>query len=222
MIFWRLVVMLGVMIVAGCGSNYTIFRENLKIVMKEPAQLSYTEQSVLDNPYDLIAMQLDEQPEVVLALAFAEHNQLKFISADSALVVLQHGRIVKTTGFRSNLAYTSALSADPLELGPALVSDNVRWVRLTDWPDENAYGYQFESDFSFAGHETIKVFERQIPAVRIAEKVNIMPGGKRLVNHYWFAADSGILLKSTQQPAPFWPVVNITYLSQIARHYQPE
>ena len=55
-----------------------------------------TDDEIQNMPYASQYMQLNGGPQLFVVLAFAENGQQKWVTQDRAILVTQHGRIVKT------------------------------------------------------------------------------------------------------------------------------
>lgn len=56
---------------------------------------------------DLISVKRGERPVAIMALAYLENDQHKWISRDKAMLTMEKGRIVRTLGLTENLLYLS-------------------------------------------------------------------------------------------------------------------
>ena len=66
-------------------------------------------------PYPSMEIKRGERAKAIMALAYIEAGQHKWISGDQAMLILEQGRIVRTLGFATNLIHLSDKSADPLK-----------------------------------------------------------------------------------------------------------
>lgn len=208
-------------IVAGCAGTYRAYIDTLSYAFSPPQDASLSLQSVAASASDLLYVRNGERPQAVMALAFIDNEQQKWLSADQALLVLDHGRIARTAGFSHDLLFTSNLAADPLKLTLAQLTA-ARWQRLTDW-QHGEYGYEIDSDFMVAGNEVLTVEQYSVNTVKVIERArlattpNFLRFDQQWQNEYWFAEDSGLLLKSRQQPAPYTDTMELFFISRFAR-----
>lgn len=205
----------------GCSGTYKAYKETLSYAFNPPSDIQLTLDQVKASGADLLAYRYGEQRQVVLALAFIEHNQQKWLSEDNAVVVLQHGRVVRTAGFKQNLLFVTAAQADPLSSGLNELAGS-SWQSLTDWQHDE-YGYRVQSQFGQLHAETLEMLGQTFQVYKVTEtltyknKSQFWRFDQQWQNQYWFEQGSGILLKSRQQYAPFQPVSEMLFLSRAAR-----
>lgn len=205
----------------GCSGTYHAYRDTLSYAFKPPADIELSAEQITASAADLLYFRYGEQRQVVLALAFMEHSQQKWISADNAVVVLQHGRIVRTAGLPHNLLFVTASTEDPLTRGVTSIAGS-RWQSLTDW-QQDEYGYLVQSQFSQPQPETLVILEHSFNVLKVTETLSYKTRpqfwrfDQQWQNEYWFEQSSGQLLKSRQQYAPFQPLSEMVFISRAAR-----
>jgi hypothetical protein len=166
-----------------------------------------------------------DRAKAIMALAYIEAGQHKWISGDQAMLILEQGRIVRTLGFATNLIHLSDKSADPLKS----FSENIlqttslhTWIRKADW-DTDEYGYQIVSSFSSGGEQALSILSASINTKLIIEDLsyqtpsNFIRPNDSWKNYYWFETSSGQLVKSIQFLSPLDEKMELVYLSRVAR-----
>lgn len=213
--------LLSLSLITGCAGTYRAYIDTLRYAFKTPADNSLLLADVQLSDSDLLYVRNGERPQVVMALAYIENGQQKWLSADQALLVLSNGRISRTDGFTYDLLFTSNLAADPL-IRPLAKLNNARWQRMTDW-QHGEYGYVIDSDFLIGATEQLTIENQSVTTVKVIERArlvtvpNFLRFDRNWQNEYWFAADSGILLKSRQQLAPYTDVIELLFISRFVR-----
>ncbi|MDX3773630.1 YjbF family lipoprotein [Chromatiaceae bacterium AAb-1] len=216
-----LLILLSAFLLTSCSGTYHSYYDTLKLAFNSNQDAELTLQQVRDAEYDLLYVRSGERAQAVMALAYIEYGQHKWISEDQALLVLEQGRIVKTTGFAQDLLYLTNTMDDPLKR-PLNMQSGRKWLRLADWK-HGEYGYQLRSEFQSAGNQPLVFFGKSIDSVLMIEAVeyldqsNFLHFNRRWQNYFWFDAKTGALLKSKQLLAPFWHEIETTHISQIAR-----
>ena len=82
-----LIALLSVLFISGCSGTYQAYYNTLKLVFAEfpNSQLSLTD--VEQSKIDLIAVKRGDRPQIVMALAYLEDGQHKWVSADNAMLI---------------------------------------------------------------------------------------------------------------------------------------
>ncbi|MCC5824637.1 YjbF family lipoprotein [Alkalimonas sp.] len=198
-----------------CSSTQYALLDTVRLGFSSADDVTLTLDEVAASEFDLIYIQPDNAPRASMVLAKLEHGQHKWLSADHVMLVMEHGRIVRTLGLNNDLTYVSNTAADPLR--EKVVQDaDAKWQRLTDWQYRQQSGYQLSSVFS-QQQADITVFEQRFSTRLIREQVTVAQTNTTFENLFWFDESTGVLLQSRQQLAPHSPVFHITYISQAAR-----
>jgi hypothetical protein len=209
---------------SACSGTYRAYYQTFKIALaaQKGAEKTFTE--VQQSTVDLISVKRGAQPDAILALAYIESGQHKWVSADHSMLVIENGRIIRSLGLTDNLLYLSNTKNDPLRHLPNILKDPPQkqiWSRIADRTGDE-YGYPIESSFSRAQKKTIEALGLNIETVSFSETVNYKAPSNYLrpqnnwKNQYWFAKN-GELIKSIQKFSPLSEPLEITYLSRIAR-----
>lgn len=202
-----------------CGGTPAIYYQDLKTAFSRPADVVLGAADVAASPYDLLYVRVGQQPRAALALAYLEHGQHKWVSADGAVFVMEQGRLVRTAGLSRNLHHVTNRAADPLQAGLNAVQYG-RWLRLVD--ETNAFGYALDSQFVELEAEKLQVFERTIATRVLQERVTSVDTGQSFTNHFWFDAETGLLIQSEQQLTMAGPQIQFVHISPLIRQWQSE
>jgi hypothetical protein len=209
-------------LISGCSGTYHAYYQTLKIAFAEQNDAKLTLIEVQQSDVDVMLIKRGERPAAVMALAYLENNQHKWVSSDNAILVMDKGRIKRTIGFDKNLLHLSNTDFDPLKFLPKHASDKSQtWLRDIDLTGDE-YGYPIESKFSQASPDTIQALNLNIEVMLYVETLhykapaNYLRVNKNWENHYWYAKN-GDLIKSIQKLSTHSESLEITYLSRIAR-----
>ena len=207
---------------SSCSGTYKAYYQTLKITFSAQKDIKLTLDEVLRSDVDVMLVKRGERPSAIMALAYLENNQHKWVSSDNTMLVMDKGRIKRTLGLDKNLLHLSNTDFDPLKSLPKHVSDKSQiWLRDIDLTGDE-YGYPIESKFSQASPDTIQALNLNIEVMLYVETLhykapaNYLRVNKSWENHFWYAKN-GDLIKSIQKVSPFSEPVEITYLSRIAR-----
>lgn len=210
----------------GCSGTYRAYYQTLKITFEKQNDAEMKIVEVQQSTTDIIAVKREERPIAIMALAYLENGQHKWVSTDNVMLIMETGRIIRTLGLGDNLMYLSNLDIDPLKSLPySALSKNepqqVSWSFIVDLTNDE-YGYPIESIFSQPYQDTMQALNLNIEAVLYVETLRYnapaeyIQLSKSWKNYYWYAK-SGELIKTRQKVSPLSESLEITYLSRIAR-----
>jgi hypothetical protein len=211
-------------LISGCSGTYQAYYQTLKIAFAEQNDAKLTLIEVQQSDIDVISVKRGERPAAVMALAYLENNQHKWVSRDNTMLIMDKGRIIRTIGLNENLLYSSNTDFDPLKSLPIHPNGKLKqqtWSRIVDRTGDE-YGYPIESIFSQASLDTVQALNLNIEAILYVETLNYKAPANYLrfnnswQNQFWYAKN-GELIKSIQKVSPLSESLEITYLSRIAR-----
>lgn len=199
----------------GCSSTTLAYKDTLELAFSQPEDVALTLTEILNRPYYGLYVRKDDKARTMVTLAEINKNQQKWISADSALLVLTNGRITKALGFDKQLIGQVELQQDWISkpLTKLHLADKSHLV--SDWRSIPYQGISSRIEIVGLQSDTLEYFGRKIPAIKVDELVQF-DSGDSVTNVYWFSAKNGLLLKSRQQPLPDWSVFEFEHISDIA------
>jgi hypothetical protein len=209
---------------SACSGTYHAYYQTLKIAFSDKSDAKMTFVEVQQSSVDVISVRRGERPSVIMALAYIENGQHKWVSSDKAMFVIDKGRLIRTIGLNKNLLYSSSTDIDPLKSLPhktMYVPQKQKWIRTVDQTDDE-YGYSIESSFNDAIQDSVQVLNLDIDAILYVENLiykvptDYIRINKNWKNYYWYTK-SGEMIKSIQMTSPLSEALEITYLSRIAR-----
>ena len=209
------------MALTACTGSYRVYADMLKLGFSSPQDISFSFATLEASEHDYLYVRVGDNRQVALGLTAIEHEQLKWVSGDRALLVTEQGRVVRTSGLANDLLYVSNMISDPLKR-PLGVSANTSWLRLIDW-QQGEYGYQVRSQFELKPAETLQFFGVDVQVIPLIEHLhydndaNFVRFDDRWQNTFWFDAKTGALLKSKQLLAPGKEPLELTFISEVVR-----
>lgn len=200
----------------GCSQKLSDLSDTVQIAALGYKDAPITKAQIAALPYAAIQFKWGDGPRVLSTLAFAEADELKWVTQDEAMIVTQHGRLVRTAGFNYDVTYTSNLAQDPL---PQLLSlwqqgepEALRWSTEHDWQPGYYSGYQALSRFEYQGTEQVSILEEPVSLVKFTERVTYPKLKVAQENTFWLSPSTGKVIKSQQFIGPGLPAVEITLL----------
>ncbi|WP_133468997.1 YjbF family lipoprotein [Paraglaciecola marina] len=218
MAFYRTTILfLSLMVLVGCSSTHRAYLETIKLAFQTSADPVLTLSEIQNSAIDLLYVSLKDKPRAVLALAYIENSQYKWVSGDNAMLVEQGGRIVKTVGTIDNFFYVTNIENDPLAI-PKNVNSTLYWNRSVDY--DNGLSAFVESKFEWVINSELIIDGNHAKANMLKEVVTFHQVNKQTntwINYFWFDTETEQLLKSEQQLTPNSDRYELTYISRIAR-----
>lgn len=211
-----ILVLTGLTGLTGCSSTVRSYSQTLKLAFVPSEGASLTKNELASRDSDALYAKVGALPNAVLSLAFLENGQQKWISADEAMLVLENGRLVKSTGFQNDLLFQQALSEDPLVQYMHKIQVGQTWQSLSDWSVGYETGYITQYKIVDTTVQQLELLEHTFQTKLVVEEVTFA-NGEKAENQFWYELNSGRLIKSRQTLAPFWPLVELVHISTAGR-----
>lgn len=195
----------------GCTQKFNDVSATVQEAYGNYIDVELTPQEIEAVPYASAYLKIGDQKQVFVVLAFAEQNpltgntQLKWVSADKAMVVTENGHIVKTIGLQTtNLAgiYGNV---------PAYSAPSVQYSLSYDWPDKYRYGFPAKVQRSRQGRESVITPVSSTTTDVYTEVVTFTSLEKTVENQYWVNG-KGEVVKTRQHLGPNMVPVELTIL----------
>ncbi|MGF1889961.1 YjbF family lipoprotein [Vibrio campbellii] len=208
----RLLVVLPVLsITFGCTQKFNDVSATVQEAYGNYIDVELTPEEIEAVPYASAYLKIGDQKQVFVVLAFAEQNpltgntQLKWVSADKAMVVTENGHIVKTIGLQTtNLA---GIYGDV----PAYSAPSVQYSLSYDWADKYRYGFPAKVQRSRQGKETVITPISSTTTDVYTEVVTFTSLEKTVENQYWVNG-KGEVVKTRQHLGPNMVPIELTIL----------
>ena len=208
----RLLVVLPVLsLTFGCTQKFNDVSATVQEAYGNYIDVELTPEEIEAVPYASAYLKIGSQKQVFVVLAFAELNpltgqtQLKWVSADKAMVVTENGHIVKTIGLQTtNLA---GIYGDV----PAYSAPSVQYSLSYDWADKYRYGFPAKVQRSRQGKETVITPISSTTTDVYTEVVTFTSLEKTVENQYWVNG-KGEVVKTRQHLGPNMVPVELTIL----------
>lgn len=192
------------LLLQACSANLTGMGKSLWNNVTGRDGVSLTDDEIHNMPYASQYMTLNHGPQLFVVLAFSEDGQQKWVTQDQAVVITQHGRLIKTTGLGDNLLQVGNLDADPLK-APGQIRDGAGWTRVMGWTEHQQVRYATaRSQFHWQGSESLKTGS-DITAVRVLEET-VTTDRASWTNRYWIDSDGQIRRSEQMLGADYYPV----------------
>ncbi len=227
---WLLALSMSLLGLTGCSQRISALNDTIKLAFIGDKDITLTKEQVSAIPYASIYAKIDDTPQAFVVLGYAEPKaslastqfspepmELKWLSADSGMLVTINGRLVKTHNLYSgNLAAVESSDPDPILLGLHLASTPKTWTRTLDWQPGYHYGYTATSQFNLVAQEDVSINGTATPSLHFSELVSVDALNIQYQNEFWLNPQNGRVLKSRQKIAPNLPFIDITLLKPYA------
>jgi len=192
------------LLLQACSANLTGMGKSLWNNVTGRDGVNLTDDEIHNMPYASQYMTLNHGPQLFVVLAFSEDGQQKWVTQDQAVLITQHGRLIKTTDLGDNLLQVGNLDADPLK-APGQIRDGVGWTRVMGWTEHQQVRYATaRSQFHWQGSDSLKTGS-DITAVRVLEET-VTTDRASWTNRYWIDSDGQIRRSEQTLGADYYPV----------------
>ena len=201
-----------------CSSTVQSYFDTIQYAFSDRDTVLTLEQ-ISNSKSDLMRVNVEGRGSVVLALAYIDGEEYRWVSGDHIVITMHHGVITQTEGLENDLYFTGNLKNNPLASDDILAYS---WDRKVDIASIG-YGLVVKSVWRVEGEVTQVHFGHEIPMVKITESVvfpDVTPfidTHRKWENTYYLDAHSKELLASSQKFSPNAQRYEMTYLSRIVR-----
>ena len=200
----RLVIPLICLLLQACSPSTKGLGKSLWQSVSGESGVQLTDDEIQTMPYASQYMQLNGGPQIFVVLAYSEEGQQKWLTQDRAMLVTQHGRLVKTKLAGDNLLTVNNLDNDPLAR-PNQIADGARWTRTMGWTEHQQVRYATAtSTFHWDGNDTLTM-SGQDTAVRVLEE-EVTTSEASWRNRYWVDSEGQIRQSEQYLGAGTFPV----------------
>ncbi|BBQ85971.1 TPA: YjbF family lipoprotein [Kluyvera ascorbata] len=200
----RLVIPLICLLLQACSPSTKGLGKSLWQSVSGESGVQLTDDEIQTMPYASQYMQLNGGPQIFVVLAYSEEGQQKWLTQDRAMLVTQHGRLVKTKLAGDNLLTVNNLDNDPLAR-PNQIADGARWTRTMGWTEHQQVRYATTtSTFHWDGNDTLTL-SGQDTAVRVLEE-EVSTSEASWRNRYWVDSEGQIRQSEQYLGAGTFPV----------------
>ena len=176
-------------------------------------------------PYANSYLTINNGSQALIVLALADPSpqnpmqmQLKWLSADRAMLTTENGRLVKTLRLPNNNlgGLLSDHSIDPLSIQGVKPNHQV-WNATYDWQPNYRYGFKANMTWNYIDSETIRspIWTKETDYYQ--EEVFIPSINARFTNHLWLDKTYHEVVKSIQYLGPEMASVQMTILKPLTR-----
>ncbi|WP_058972280.1 YjbF family lipoprotein [Type-D symbiont of Plautia stali] len=197
----RLPLLLLCLLLQACTQTQKGLEQTVMLAVNGPDDVTVTDEQVASLPYASLYARINEGPRIFVVLGYDEQGQQKWITQDKAMLVMQHGRLVKTLGLVDNLDAVSNLAQDPLA-DPLHLQNNASWTRVVQWREkENVRAATAVSRFQRGDDTVLNVAGERVPCRVWIETVSMESLGAEWQNTFWIDNRDGAVLQSHQMLA---------------------
>lgn len=194
----RLPLLLLCLLLQACTQTQKGLEQTVMLAVNGPDDVTVTDEQVASLPYASLYARINEGPRIFVVLGYDEQGQQKWVTQDKAMLVMQHGRLVKTLGLVDNLDAVSNLAQDPLA-DPLHLQNNASWTRVVQWREkENVRAATAVSRFQRGDDTVLNVAGERVPCRVWIETVNMESLGAEWQNTFWIDNRDGAVLQAHQ------------------------
>ncbi|HHC7308820.1 TPA: YjbF family lipoprotein [Vibrio campbellii] len=202
----------------GCTQKFNDVSATVQEAYSNYIDVELTPEEIESIPYASAYLRIGNQKQVFVVLAFAEQNpltqkkQLKWVSADKAMVVTENGHIVKTIGLQKN--NLAGVYGDV----PSYSKSSAQYNLSYDWPDKYRYGFTAQVNRIYLGKETLSTPVSDMPVSVYKENVIFKELSESIENIYW-VDEKGNVVKTLQYLGPNMAPIELTILKGYSKNH---
>ncbi|MGY0616910.1 YjbF family lipoprotein [Vibrio sp. FJH11] len=195
----------------GCTQKFNDVSATVQEAYGNYIDVELTPQEIEAVPYASAYLKLGSQKQVFVVLAFADHNpltgktQLKWVSADKAMVVTENGHIVKTVNLQNNNI------AGVYGQVPAYTASDTEYVLSYDWAEHYRYGFSARITRTYRGKDVVTTPLSSTSVDLYSESVEFPSLSESVENLYW-VNNEGQVVKTRQYLGPNMAPIELTIL----------
>ena len=180
----------------GCSSTTLSYKDTLVLALFKGEDVERTLTEIQQLKIPGLYVRKNENARALLSLRQSDVLIQKWVSADGALIVVQHGRLVKLLGFKEqHLLGQTVLQQDWLSKSISLIHQGDKSHIISDWSAVQHQGVESRIEVVAILKEELNYFDHTIESVRVDEQIEFS-SGEVITNSFWFSKKNGMLLKS--------------------------
>ncbi len=200
------------LLLQACTQTQESFGETLQLAVMGPDDVTISDEKIQVLPYASMYLRVNEGPRIFVVLGYNEQGEQKWVTQDQAMLVTQHGRVVRTYGLTDNLQQVNNISQDPLANALQIV-DGASWTRTLSWTEHG----QLRQGTAISRFSRDKDTVLELAGVNVAcrvyhEVVTLDALGKSWENTFWIDTTTGLVRQSKQMLSADDFSVDITLL----------
>lgn len=185
---------------AGCSSDQSndysqVFSIFTHIFGGEGDRVTYQQAAAI--PFATIGVRVGDSTEGILVLGSSHGDQQLFTAASHIVLVMRHGRVVRTAGLEFNLSDMRLVRGSVS--GPFPSAETV-WE--ADFADQHLYSVQILCKAYSGGPDTYNNFNSPVPVVKVVDQCRSDQLDWSFTNTYWVAPQTGLMWHSIQNISP--------------------
>ncbi len=199
----KLVFVLLLASLSGCSQKMDDTKATIKAAFWNSEDVSISKQHIESLPYSSMLARINDGPQILMILAFVERNpsnnnqQLKWVSADKAMIVTENGRIVKTLRLpQGNLVN---LDSSTNNMAPSI--DATEWTSIYDWQPDYFFNQSATIQSKHIATQTLNSLIWTKDVQQINESIHFEQLDRQETNSFWVDTQ-GNVVKSEQWVIP--------------------
>ncbi|CCG88775.1 YjbF family lipoprotein [Erwinia piriflorinigrans] len=186
------------LLLQACTQTQKGMGETFRLAFFGADNIQMTNEQIHNLPYASMYLRINGGQQLFVVLGYNENGQQKWITRDKAMLVTEHGRLVKTLGLAENLNQVSNLQHDPLRDALHLTS-GTSWNRIIRWTENGKVRADTAvSRFTQQPDEVLPLAGQSVACHVWQEAVSLAENGASWRNTFWVDISSGQIRQSQQ------------------------
>ena len=195
------------LLLSGCGNqgfmtsiaHDTGFKEFLESKNRKP--LDYAKVRTI--PYASMSVQLGDNPQAVLILAYVAGNEQQWHSANHEMLVFNRGQINRTFGLSNDLEQVIYQQGfNPLKHPLSSIDTLTSSKGIISFSSNQKSAIPFTTQFEKVAVETVAVAGNKLNLLKIKQTLDVPQLNWHVTNFFWIDPRNDQVLKAIQNTAP--------------------
>lgn len=185
---------------SGCSSDQSndysqVFSIFTHIFGGEGDRVTYQQAAAI--PFATIGVRVGDSTEGILVLGSSHGDQQLFTAASHIVLVMRHGRVVRTAGLEYNISELRLVRGSVSGTFPSAET-----VWEADFPDQHLYSVPVICKAYSGGPDTYNNFNTPVPVIKVVDQCRSDQLDWSFTNTYWIAPQTGLMWHSIQNISP--------------------
>lgn len=208
----RSFVFISCLLVSGCSSTFKAYQETLQLAVTTPDDIVLSVDDLAKRQTKALYIRRDHGQQLVLASVDNLLQQQIYRSLDEGSLRFDQGRLVAAQGFELDLQHTYPSRYQQLPAISSALKVGSSYSAQQAWSNPLYSGHVIQYRVTAKESELLDIQGWSFQTIRIDEQATAADG-QTWLNQYWLDSETNIVLKSIQQPAPFWYRLECTFIS---------
>lgn len=158
-------------------------------------------------PFASLKLKIGKGPAGLLILEEKKAKSLTYLSADNVRIILQNGKIIRTSGLDNNLVKIKE-PKNSFENFLRSKKDEISYYIYSTYDYPALIDMQANITLKKLGTEEVEILDTKYSLIKLQETVENSYLGWKVTNFYWIDSTDYFVWRSQQSISPLLPIIN--------------